>query len=290
MINFKKVVSIIVLFSFVLCSCGSNKNNGSGGNDRILRNHLATTCCYDGNLVQWGLKENQCIDPNKGVCYNTNIVPRDNSKGISSCCFHDDLDIGLGKCVDPAKHSCYVDPTRYTVATTKKGFLKRYSDYGYDETIKEIAQKLSVGMMLEADAVEKAEERVSKIPKPVEIVGEAEFEREVLSSDKPVVLVVFSSPNCPHCRKLSPTVNELASTYEGKKAKICKVNTSENGELFKSSLLEKLQIKIEGVPSLFLFKKVKDGKMVLAKKIKEVEDREKKNLEKIINEALPEEK
>jgi thioredoxin 1 len=259
----------------VLCSCGSNKDP------------LTTTCCYDENLVQWGLKKSQCIDPKKGVCYNTNIVPRDNSKGISSCCLHDDIDKGLGKCVDPAKHSCYVDPTRYTVTTVMK-FLERYRDYGYDEAIKEIYQKLSFGMISEAVAVKEAEERVSKIPKPVEIVGEAGFEKEVLSSDKPAVLVVFSSPNCPHCRKLSPTVNELASTYEGKKAKICKVNTNENGELLKSTLLKELQIKIAGVPSLFLFKKGEDGKMVLAKEIKD--SHKKEDLEKIINEALPEEK
>ncbi|MCA6069678.1 MAG: thioredoxin [Endomicrobium sp.] len=275
MINFNKVVSIIVLFSFVLCSCGSNKDP------------LTTTCCYDENMVQWGLKKSRCIDPKKGVCYNTNIVPRDNSKGISSCCLHDDIDRGLGECVDPAKHSCYVDPTRYTVTTVMK-FLERYRDYGYDETIKEIYQKLSVGMMLNADAVRKADERVSKIPKPVEIDGEAGFEREVLSSDKPVVLVVFSLPGCPHCVNFSPTVNELASTYDGKKAKICKVNTSKTEELLKSPLLKKLQIEIKGFPCSILFKKGKDGKMVLAEKIEG--NKKKEILEESINKALPEEK
>ena len=45
-----------------------------------------------------------------------------------------------------------------------------------------------------------------------------------------VALVDFWAPWCGPCRMLSPVIDELASDFEGK-AKICKVNTNEQGDL-----------------------------------------------------------
>ena len=55
------------------------------------------------------------------------------------------------------------------------------------------------------------------------------FEREVLHSDKPV-LIDFWAPWCGPCRMLSPTISEIAEEYKDK-VKVGKVNVDEEGEL-----------------------------------------------------------
>ena len=55
------------------------------------------------------------------------------------------------------------------------------------------------------------------------------FEREVLNSDKPV-LINFWAPWCGPCRMLSPTISEIAEEYKDK-VKVGKVNVDEEGEL-----------------------------------------------------------
>jgi thioredoxin 1 len=76
-------------------------------------------------------------------------------------------------------------------------------------------------------------------------INETNFEQEVLSSDKPV-LVDFWAPWCGPCKMLSPVIEEISSEYNGK-AKVFKVNTDEN-----MSLSAKFQI--TSIPSLILFK------------------------------------
>ena len=76
-------------------------------------------------------------------------------------------------------------------------------------------------------------------------INETNFEKEVLSSDKPV-LIDFWAPWCGPCKMLSPVIEEIASQYNGK-AKVFKVNTDEN-----MSLSTKFQI--TSVPCLILFK------------------------------------
>lgn len=77
----------------------------------------------------------------------------------------------------------------------------------------------------------------------------ANFEAEVLNSDRPV-LVDFWAPWCGPCRMLAPVLAEIAAE-KGDKIKIGKVNVDENPELA-------AQYGISGIPAMLLFK---DGKI-----------------------------
>lgn len=60
-----------------------------------------------------------------------------------------------------------------------------------------------------------------------QIFTDANFQEEVLQSDKPV-FVDFWAPWCGPCRMTSPFVEELASEMAGKNIKIGKMNVDEN--------------------------------------------------------------
>ena len=73
------------------------------------------------------------------------------------------------------------------------------------------------------------------------------FEREVLNSDKPV-LIDFWAPWCGPCRMLSPTISEIAEEYKDK-IKVGKVNVDEEGELasmFRASSIPMLVVMKNG--------------------------------------------
>jgi thioredoxin 1 len=101
-------------------------------------------------------------------------------------------------------------------------------------------------------------------------INETNFEKEVLSSDKPV-LVDFWATWCGPCKMLSPVIEEIASKYNGK-AKVFKVNSDEN-----MSLSTKFQI--TSIPCLILFK---NGEVLQ----KIVGFRPKGDIEKLIDSAL----
>ncbi len=81
-------------------------------------------------------------------------------------------------------------------------------------------------------------------------VTSANFDELVMRSDKPVLLD-FWAVWCGPCRMVGPTVEKLATAYEGK-AIVGKINVDEE-----MALAEKF--KVMSIPSLFI---MKDGQVV----------------------------
>lgn len=76
-------------------------------------------------------------------------------------------------------------------------------------------------------------------------VGKSDFESKVLQADQPA-LVDFWAPWCFPCRMIAPTIEELASDYDGR-AIVAKVNTDQDGEIAQS-------YGIQGIPTMIFFK------------------------------------
>jgi len=74
---------------------------------------------------------------------------------------------------------------------------------------------------------------------------EANWEQEVVNSDKPV-LVDFWAPWCGPCRNLSPTVEKIATTYAGR-VKVGKLNTDDSQGIA-------IRYAINAIPQLMVFK------------------------------------
>src|SRR5215467_13149772 len=81
-------------------------------------------------------------------------------------------------------------------------------------------------------------------------VSDSSFEKDVLQSDRPV-LVDFWAEWCAPCRMLAPTVKAVAEHY-GENATVVKLNVDDN-----PSTAQRYGIK--GIPTLILFR---DGKEV----------------------------
>lgn len=77
------------------------------------------------------------------------------------------------------------------------------------------------------------------------VLTKANFEQEVLKSDKPI-LVDFWAQWCGPCRAVGPVMDELADEYNGR-VKISKVNVDEEGELA-------AKYRIMSIPTVMLFK------------------------------------
>ena len=78
----------------------------------------------------------------------------------------------------------------------------------------------------------------------VQIDTAADFERQVLQAEQPV-LMDFYSDSCPPCRKLAPTIETLAEEYKGR-AVVCKVNVEQVPDLAR-------QYGIQGIPAVLFF-------------------------------------
>jgi len=85
--------------------------------------------------------------------------------------------------------------------------------------------------------------------KPTVELNEANFDREVLQSNLPV-LVDFWAAWCGPCRRVGPIVEELAKEYEGKLT-VAKVDIDQNQEVT-------VRHGIQSIPTLMIFK---DGKL-----------------------------
>lgn len=91
-------------------------------------------------------------------------------------------------------------------------------------------------------------------------VTDSNFDTEVLGSEIPV-MVDFWAPWCAPCRALAPTIDELATEFDGK-VKIVKLNTDDNPD-------SALKFRIASIPSLIMFKEGKPVDQILGGKPKD---------------------
>ena len=94
----------------------------------------------------------------------------------------------------------------------------------------------------------------------VKEVSDNSFEKDVLGSDRPV-LVDFWAEWCAPCRMLAPTVAAVAEHY-GDSASVVKLNVDDN-----PSTAQRYGIK--GIPTLILFREGKEVERVVGATSKE---------------------
>lgn len=91
-------------------------------------------------------------------------------------------------------------------------------------------------------------------------INSENFEKEVLNSEKPV-LVDFFADWCGPCKMMAPIVEELATELEGK-AKVGKLNVDENSDIA-------IEYNVMSIPTLIVFKNGKEEKRLVGVRDKE---------------------
>jgi thioredoxin 1 len=79
----------------------------------------------------------------------------------------------------------------------------------------------------------------------IQTLTDANFDQTVTQSAQPI-LVDFWAEWCGPCRRLAPTVDELATDYDGRVV-VAKMNVDENPTV-------PMRFSIRGIPTLLLFK------------------------------------
>ncbi len=79
----------------------------------------------------------------------------------------------------------------------------------------------------------------------VTVINDAQFEREVLQADLPVLVYLWAAW-CGPCRLVSPSIDWIATNYTDR-VKVVKMEIDPNPETVKT-------YKVEGVPAIRLFK------------------------------------
>ena len=79
----------------------------------------------------------------------------------------------------------------------------------------------------------------------IQTLTDSNFDQSITTSSKPV-LVDFWADWCGPCRRLAPTVDELARDYDGRVV-VAKMNVDENPAT-------PMRFSIRGIPTLLLFK------------------------------------
>jgi thioredoxin 1 len=85
-------------------------------------------------------------------------------------------------------------------------------------------------------------------------INDENFRREVLESDLPVLLDVWT-PTCVHCHKLEPIIMSLANQYKGR-LKVAEVNGAEATRTMSA-------LKVRGTPTIVYFYKGREIERVV---------------------------